>query len=550
MQSGIGYGGAESHAMHFYHLLRSVKNSPRPSIDWQKTQNVVTPVERQMGQLFRRLNSLMPKFEACLTFDANPPQNLLLSFLHRSPVMARVAQLLRNDSIDELFRLRNVYEALLDFVQTMSEHPSTSSAVYTRRPEYPATGSLQSVSLYFGRMDPIFSVRTVDKAKVDTLPTLAKLLRPLETNAQQVLRHANANRKDFNTEDDQFMMSLCHKICAVGQFHRINCHDTAPTSDASMTKVLSMSNWHKEHAVADLPDSIILQTFYFVKEAMGIADSKVAPGRMKRIISELATLSSSLPEGIYLRHGDSRLDIMKVLITGPKATPYANGLFEFDLMCPADYPTSPPMLHFKTTNGGRIRFNPNLYEDGKGKVAPQRLLGAEGSSNAGIALTLLTVCLSLLGTWHGEPWRPGTSTILQILVSVQSMIFCDEPWYNEPGREWLPNDPSSRSYNLVIRRLTLSYALLPWAATLIKTQAVHDNQNSANKDKGKDKCNIIAASDEVWKDVISRHFHGDNGQLIMGTVEGWVKESDAQTEIGSIVKQLRNILLQTLSEGN
>ena len=49
-----------------------------------------------------------------------------------------------------------------------------------------------------------------------------------------------------------------------------------------------------------------------------------------------------------------------------------------------------------------VRFNPNLYSDGK-------------------------VCLSLLGTWHGEGWTVPTasnfgSTILQVLVSIQSII--------------------------------------------------------------------------------------------------------------------------------
>jgi len=58
-----------------------------------------------------------------------------------------------------------------------------------------------------------------------------------------------------------------------------------------------------------------------------------------------------------------------------------------------------------------VRFNPNLYNCGK-------------------------VCLSLLGTWSGsagESWNPKTSSLLQILVSIQSLILVSEPYYNEPG---------------------------------------------------------------------------------------------------------------------
>ena len=98
----------------------------------------------------------------------------------------------------------------------------------------------------------------------------------------------------------------------------------------------------------------------------------------------------------------------KVLISGPTGSPYALGLFEFDVLLPDDYPQAPPRVKFVTTGNGLVRFNPNLYSDGK-------------------------VCLSLLGTWHGEPWNPRASTLLQVLVSIQSLILVPQPYFNEPG---------------------------------------------------------------------------------------------------------------------
>lgn len=56
---------------------------------------------------------------------------------------------------------------------------------------------------------------------------------------------------------------------------------------------------------------------------------------------------------------------MQVLITGPADTPYANGCFEFDVYFPQDYPNSPPLVNLETTGGHSVRFNPNLYNDGK-----------------------------------------------------------------------------------------------------------------------------------------------------------------------------------------
>lgn len=122
------------------------------------------------------------------------------------------------------------------------------------------------------------------------------------------------------------------------------------------------------------------------------------PARLKRLAQESVTLSSSLPiaygSTIFVRCDNDRLDVMKVLITGPSATPYSNGCFEFDVFFPNDYPNSPMMINLETTGRQRIRFNPNLYADGK-------------------------VCLSILNTWHGRPeekWNPQTSSLLPVNI--------------------------------------------------------------------------------------------------------------------------------------
>lgn len=116
---------------------------------------------------------------------------------------------------------------------------------------------------------------------------------------------------------------------------------------------------------------------------------------MKRIMQEISRLQTSLPDGIFVRYGSSRPDVMKVIIIGPQDTPYENGLFEFDLLCDNDFPTKPPQMQLRTTGNGSVRFNPNLYNCGK-------------------------VCLSLLGTWEGEKWDAKQSTLLQVLVSIQA----------------------------------------------------------------------------------------------------------------------------------
>jgi baculoviral IAP repeat-containing protein 6 (apollon) len=168
--------------------------------------------------------------------------------------------------------------------------------------------------------------------------------------------------------------------------------------------------------------------------------------RMKRLAQEVVTLSNSLPlslsSTIFVRCDEERLDIMKVLITGPKNTPYANGCFQFDVFFPEDYPNSPPMIHFITNGNGSVRFNPNLYNSGY-------------------------ICLSILNTWSGRPeekWNSETSSILQVLVSLQSLVLVAEPYFNEPGYESSYGTPTGKkqsdSYNSTIKMATIKWAMV------------------------------------------------------------------------------------------
>ena len=133
---------------------------------------------------------------------------------------------------------------------------------------------------------------------------------------------------------------------------------------------------------------------------------------------------------------------------GPEDTPYSGGLFTFDIMCPAEYPNAPPKVNLATTGGGSVRFNPNLYNCGKvrdsnrrenGRDAPGGAPGERHDSPRGVLFkTFSQVCLSLLGTWsgdQGERWHAKTSTLLQVLMSIQALILVPDPFFNEPGYE-------------------------------------------------------------------------------------------------------------------
>ncbi|OVA16152.1 Ubiquitin-conjugating enzyme [Macleaya cordata] len=128
----------------------------------------------------------------------------------------------------------------------------------------------------------------------------------------------------------------------------------------------------------------------------------------KKIMKEWKILEQNLPDSIYVRVYEARIDLLRAVIIGAAGTPYHDGLFFFDFQFPSDYPNKPPKVYYHSFG---YRLNPNLYDDGK-------------------------VCLSLLNTWSGtknEKWNPSESSVLQILLSIQALVLNSKPYFNEPG---------------------------------------------------------------------------------------------------------------------
>ncbi|XP_030442103.1 uncharacterized protein LOC115664295 [Syzygium oleosum] len=162
----------------------------------------------------------------------------------------------------------------------------------------------------------------------------------------------------------------------------------------------------------------------------------------KRIQEEWKILEKDLPDTIFVRVYETRMDLLRAVIIGAEGTPYHDGLFFFDVSFPSGYPNVPPKVHY---HSGGLRINPNLYNCGK-------------------------VCLSLLGTWSGlhknEKWIPGVSTALQVLVSIQGLILNSKPYFNEPGYERSMNTEQGEStamqYNedtFILSLRTMTYTM-------------------------------------------------------------------------------------------
>jgi hypothetical protein len=131
-----------------------------------------------------------------------------------------------------------------------------------------------------------------------------------------------------------------------------------------------------------------------------------------------------------------------------------------------------------TTGGGTTRFNPNLYANGK-------------------------VCLSLLGTWRGqstENWDPKISTLLQVLISIQSIIMSDLVYYNEPSCEsemgTASGEAKNEAYSNIVRYANIKFAMI---------------EQIRKPSKG-------------FEEVIKRHFYLKKEQILK-EVKGWIERS-------------------------
>ena len=153
--------------------------------------------------------------------------------------------------------------------------------------------------------------------------------------------------------------------------------------------------------------------------------------REKKIVLLTQEKGINKTNRIYVKFDDTDIYHLRALVLGPTETPYENGYFFFDIWLDEDHPFKHPKAKFQT-NDGRVRFNPNLYTNGK-------------------------VCVSILGTWQGPGWS-ATFSIETVLVTLQSLMG-ERPIENEPGYE-KAQKKTVENYNTRVAHATIRLAVI------------------------------------------------------------------------------------------
>lgn len=114
-----------------------------------------------------------------------------------------------------------------------------------------------------------------------------------------------------------------------------------------------------------------------------------------RLQREILDLQKNPPANCSAGPKDDNLYNWSAQIYGPEGTPYYGGIFNLNILFPADYPFKPPKINFVTKV-----YHPNISSTG-------------------------SICLDILK----EKWSPAL-TISKVLLSICSLM--DEPNPNDP----------------------------------------------------------------------------------------------------------------------
>ncbi|KAM5356177.1 hypothetical protein ACJ41O_002823 [Fusarium nematophilum] len=199
---------------------------------------------------------------------------------------------------------------------------------------------------------------------------------------------------------------------------------------------------------------------------------------------ELSDIQKSFDLSLAVACRDIDVRNVKALIMGPHETPYEFGFFEFAIRFHKDYPSKSPTVHCITTNGGRCRFNPNIYASGK-------------------------VCL----TWRGERGEEWSSAqgLESILLSIQSLLSAN-PYENEPGFEDANEESDKKAqkdYVQKIRHETLRISVIQRLEGYLGLQAngvQHAPPGLVDGEMDDDDVDESTVPFEPFKDLCKRRF--------------------------------------------
>ena len=388
LSKGTGYGGRQRSLYPMPYATRVDRFGypvMQAVIDFKKTDDQTDDTTQT---LFRLVTELLPLRER-----QSSPEGLC-EMIELSFFQDRAAQLLRNDSLTDISKREKLYHSLLALVVKIGSHKHTHFLVTDAR--FAKRRSPGLAVLSSGNSDQELNRNTsikgqgkgvteeaqlleVERSKDAMTLSLFQSMMNLYKQSSALIQASVVSKKGFAGASGQDMLALARHVTQV--YDILKPEIVEDTSSRSKGTKSSSASWAEYNAANRVEyTSGVMASTRFQPMAQYIRESPRQ--RLRKITMELADMTISLPDNIFVKVQEERPDVMKCLIIGPGDTPYEGGIFEsvsqmskttpkltstrFDILCDGDYPYAPPKLAFLTHNKGRVRFNPNLHRDGKG----------------------------------------------------------------------------------------------------------------------------------------------------------------------------------------
>ena len=263
----------------------------------------------------------------------------LSDMIELSLFQERAAQLLRNDSIQDIQSRASLYRSILRFLEKVGCHPDTRFLVIDGRYVKKRSPGLLILSMEDGNDDRgkkknkakgkgayLLEVETSQKSMSSSLLDSMKNLNIL---SDALLKTARAAKTGFNDKSGQELLDLAKRVTSLYKTLTAlaSDKDAGKHRGKAISKEAEWATYCAENRVVHINGQVMANMRSDIQNyALSLQDSP--HNRLKVLTVQVTDLHTSLPQGIFIRAEENRIDVLKCLMVGPDDTPYEGGLFE------------------------------------------------------------------------------------------------------------------------------------------------------------------------------------------------------------------------------
>jgi hypothetical protein len=294
---------------------------------YQTTAKLALDFDQLLTRTLSLLTSLLPSPEApgCALHDLLPhPSILPLLALSQLPIL--LGTLLRNDNLGDWLERSNVYRAMLDLLRKMAETELGMGVLVRTLPERKAKSRDVSLGQWMWEDKSIKWEEGQATGGKPLVVHFRKLTRQCETFLKGIERMA----ADKHTDADlTAAKQLCVTILAASEdvehgmdvlrrvFHQVSS-PTAENTHGSSSKgkgkdpatiAAAYTESHNRHSFAHV-NMHPYNSYHFAGAVQSSQGGTRRPADRLRMVKELGVMSTSLPEGIWVRVDEVRFDVL------------------------------------------------------------------------------------------------------------------------------------------------------------------------------------------------------------------------------------------------